>query len=260
MEAIFFLLSVACIVYFIIIVVYSGIGTAFCGVWIALAVVFALMGYFCIHSRRRRGGLPRRLPVFVFTSFFLAVGLFAFVMNLVVKEAVKAPQEGLSYVVVLGARVYPDRLSNTLKKRLDKAYAYYLENPGTRFVLSGGRGRDEVVPEAMAMYNYLHLQGIPEKNLLIEISSTSTKENLQYSARLIAEDKKRHYVSTWPKPMQIGILTSDFHVMRAVGIAKNLGYQNVSGIAAPSDSLLFLHSCVRECAAVVKDYLAGNLV
>ena len=260
METIFFLLSVACIVYFLVIVAYSGLSTSFCVVWVLLAGIFALMGYFCVRSRALKGGLPKRLPIFVFTSFFLAVALSAFIMNLVVKEAVKKPQPGLTYVVVLGARVYPDRLSNTLKKRLDRACAYYMENPETIFVLSGGRGKDEVVPEALAMYNYLHLQGIPEQNMLIEIASTDTLENIENSGRLITEDRNRHRGSYHPKEVSIGILTSDFHVMRAVAIAKKLGFQHVSGIAAPSDSLLFLHSCVRECAAVVKDYLMGNLV
>ena len=30
------------------------------------------------------------------------------------------------------------------------------------------------------------------------------------------------------------MVTSDFHVMRTVGIAKNAGYQNVEGLAAKS--------------------------
>lgn len=259
MEAIFFLLSVACIVYFIVIAAYSGLGTAFCGVWVFLAALFAVMGYFCIHRERSAGSLPKRLPVFVFTSFGLGVLLFAFIMNLVVQEAIKPAQPRLSYVVVLGAKVYPDRISKSLKNRLDRACAYYRENPRTKFILSGGQGRDEVVPEALAMYNYMHLQGVPEQNLLIEMSSQNTVENIRFSARVMEADKRSHYVSTWPNPMQVGILTNDFHVMRAVRIAKKQGYQNVSGIAAPSDSLLFLHMCVRECAAVVKDCVMGNL-
>ena len=239
---------------------YSGIGTAFCGVWVFLAVLFALMGYFCIHREKSAGSLPKRLPVFVFTSFGLGVLVFAFVMNLVVREAVKPAEEHLSYVVVLGTKVYPDRISKSLKNRLDRAVSYYQENPETRFVLSGGQGSDEVVPEALAMYNYMHLKGVPEQNMLIEMNSSNTVENIRNSASVIAADKKTHYISTWPAPMKVGILTSDFHVMRAVGIAKKQGYVNVSGIAAPSDSLLFLHMCVRECAAVVKDYLMGNLL
>ncbi|MDO4439107.1 MAG: YdcF family protein [Eubacteriales bacterium] len=259
MEAIFFLLSILCLVYFVIIVAYSGIGTAFCGVWIFFAAVLAMMGYFSMRKINKVGSLPKRLPVFVFTSFVLGVIVFSVIMNFVIKESRKAEKPGLNYVVVLGAKVYPDGISKSLKKRLDKAYEYHLENPDTIFVLSGGQGSDEVVPEALAMYNYLHLKGIPEEKLLIEMNSRNTLENIVFSKKQIDMDRKKHYYSAYPDPLSIGILTSDFHVMRAVKIAKKQGYKNVYGIAAPSDSILFVHMCVRESAAIIKDYLMGNL-
>lgn len=265
MEALFFLLSVACIVYFVVIVLYSGITTAFCGVWIFLAAVFAMMGYFCIHRGKNEGGLPKRLPVFVFTSFGLFAAIFAFTMNMVVKEAKKIPEQGLQYVIVLGAKVNPDGLSKSLKNRLDRAYAYYLENPRTKLILSGGQGSDEVVPEALAMYNYLHLRGVPEENMRIEMFSTSTAENIRFSKAEIEADLLRRLPGS-PKPRKeeealprVGIITSDFHVMRAAGIARKQGFAEVSGISAPTDSLLFVHMCVRECAAIIKDYIVGNL-
>ncbi|MEY8338726.1 YdcF family protein [Lachnospiraceae bacterium 62-35] len=61
------------------------------------------------------------------------------------------------------------------------------------------------------------------------------------------------------EPLHIGIVTSDFHVFRAKQIARKWGIPNISGIAAPSDLWLMPHYCVRECAAILKDKLMGNM-
>ena len=67
------------------------------------------------------------------------------------------------------------------------------------------------------------------------------------------------YMEVEDKPVQIGVLTSNFHVFRAVQIGKRCGIPEVYGIGAKSDAVLFLHLCVRECAAVLKDKLMGNM-
>ena len=42
-------------------------------------------------------------------------------------------------------------------------------------------------------------------------------------------------------------------------IAKKWGFENVYGISAQSDPVLFIHLCVRECASIVKDRIMGNM-
>ena len=268
MEAFFIFLSVLSLLYFLVIVVYSGIGTSFCGVWIFFALLFALMAGFCHRTKGQSGerGLPRRFPVAVFTSFGAGLCVFGALMFPVLKTA-KAPAEpGLSYVVVLGTKVYPDRLSNSLLKRLDRAYAYYRENPDTVLILSGGQGPDEPVPEALAMYNYLYRKGVPDWNMRVEIFSENTEENIRYSMLQIEMDRARRERTVWetydlpaPKEKRLGIITSDYHLYRASGIAKKEGIETVCPIAAPSDPVLFLHACVRESAAILKDHIMGNL-
>ena len=49
------------------------------------------------------------------------------------------------------------------------------------FVPSGGKGNDEVMPEAEAMQKYLIEQGISKKNILVENKSTNTIENTHSS-------------------------------------------------------------------------------
>ena len=58
---------------------------------------------------------------------------------------------------------------------------------------------------------------------------------------------------------RVAIATSDFHVFRALRIAKKQGLVDAIGIPAKSDRILFVSYYVRECLAVVKDFLVGNI-
>ena len=62
----------ACILYFMLIAAYSGISTSYIGIWLCLAAVFILMGFFGRKRERKREGMPRMLPVFIYTTFFMA--------------------------------------------------------------------------------------------------------------------------------------------------------------------------------------------
>ena len=59
--------------------------------------------------------------------------------------------------------------------------------------------------------------------------------------------------------VRVGVLTSNFHVLRAKAIARNIGFTNVGSVSVPSAPVLFLHLCVRECFAVLKDQFVGNM-
>ena len=259
MEAIFLFFSFACLIYFVIIVIYSGIGTSFCGIWLFFAAASGLMAYFCARTPMNRERLPRRLPVAVFTTFFAGVAAFLCLMIPVMRAARVPAEQGLPYVVVLGAKVEQDGLSTSLRKRLETACAYHKENPETIFILSGGKGKDEPVPEALAMYNYLYEQGVPARNMRIEMFSESTVENIRYSLAQIDVEMEMRYRGKDPDRIPIGILSSDFHIFRAMKIAETEGCSEPRPIAAPSDSILFLHLCVRECAAILKDHILGNI-
>ena len=125
--------------------------------------------------------------------------------------------------------------------------AYLEENPGTIAVVSGGRGPGEDITEAEVMKEYLLLHGIDEKRILVETDSTTTSENLDYTGKLIDREKK------------VGLVTNNFHIYRALKMAKKQGYTNVSGLAAPSDPLYQIHYLVREFFAMIKAVARGDI-
>ena len=256
MSVIFFLLAIVCLVYFGVIVSYSGIGTEYCWIWIAVAAVFIMMGVFHYAEKKDRDGMPHMIPIFVYTTFVVAALFTAMIMASVIGEAKAEPADGCDYVCVIGERVYEDGISTTLKYRLDRTVEYYNENPGTMFILSGGMTKNDVVPEALAMYNYLVMMGVPENHLIIDTFSQSTSDSVKVSLKLIEQDQKVRMV---PPPVMIGIITSDYNQMRAVHVAAKEYQDKVYSIPAGSDRVMFPHQCAVEVMMVAKDYMVGNI-
>ena len=61
------------------------------------------------------------------------------------------------------------------------------------------------------------------------------------------------------KPLQICVLTSNFHLFRAMKIGEKCGFEHLYGVASSSDPILFVHLCVREGMAILKDKFLGNM-
>lgn len=268
------ILAVVCLVYYVVIIVYSGFSTSFAFIWLLASGFFFLVAAGARYAHLHPKKLPLWMPVSAATFFGACVAVFVTVEVLVFMGVASADVPNLDYVIVLGAKVNEDEISNSLKKRLDKAIEYSQANPETMLILSGGQGPDEPMAEARAMYDYLLYNGVPAEQMAMETISTSTVENIAYSKVMIDEIQrvKRErqaremmpiapgpYVVAEDKPLQIGVLTSNFHVFRARMIAEKWGIPGIYGIASESDMLLFPHLCVRECAAILKDRLMGNM-
>lgn len=150
------------------------------------------------------------------------------------------------YAVVLGAKVNGTTPSLALQFRLEAAYEYAITYPHIQLILSGGQGPGEDCSEAKAMYNYLVDRGIDTERLLVEDQSTSTYENLLYSAKLL--------------PMgvsNITIISSDFHLKRAQMLANALDLQ-ADVVAAKTPSVVEGKLRFRERLALLKTKIVGK--
>ena len=163
--------------------------------------------------------------------------------------------------------------TQAVRKRLDMAYEYSLNNPDTVFVLSGTKSKTEPVTEAEAMAKYLIDRGVDPERLYIEIQSRSTKENIIYSKALIEhkvggktrvsecimEDGFGKVLLAEDKPKKIGIITSDFHCFRAKTLAYKCGLESVYTMGAATDPILYLNFSLRESIAILLEKFMGNI-
>ena len=97
------------------------------------------------------------------------------------------------------------------------------------------------------MADYLVAHGLEEGRVTREDRSTTTAENVRNSAGLLGRDAS------------VAIVTNDFHLYRALRIAEKNGLPGAFGLAAPTNPLYLPQATLRECAALVKDFLVGNL-
>ena len=190
MAVVFGILGILCLMYYGVIVIYSGAGTSFSAIWIILALGFFAAAAVMKFYPRVRDKIPVQLEVAVITFFSAIAFIFVVVELMMGFSAISFQKESVNYVIVLGAQVRGNKISRTLERRLDKAVEYAAYHPNTVFVLSGGQGDDEDVTEASAMYRYMKSRGVPDYQLLLEESSRSTYENMVYSKILITERER----------------------------------------------------------------------
>lgn len=156
------------------------------------------------------------------------------------------PSYDKDYIIILGCRIRPDgTLYPLIRGRVDKAIEFYrtqLKKTGKAayFVPSGGQGGDEIMPEAQAMKNYLVEQGIPEEMILPETASTTTKENMQFSKKII--DARTENAS-------VIFSTTSYHVFRSGIIASEAGI-NIDGIGSRTKWYFWPNAFLREAAGL----------
>ena len=98
------------------------------------------------------------------------------------------------------------------------------------------------MPEAEAMAKYLIAKGIPEADILKDPASVNTNQNLANAAELLRP---------LPQVKKVLIVTSDYHVPRAMALAKDQGY-DACGMGSPCKPEYWLKNHAREALAWCK--------
>ncbi|MCL2514295.1 MAG: YdcF family protein [Oscillospiraceae bacterium] len=152
-------------------------------------------------------------------------------------------------IIVLGAGIRGEQVTRTLAYRLNKAAEYSEKNPGAAIVVSGGRGAQENITEALAMEKYLISKGVPAEKIIKEERAASTYENFLYSKEIL--DGLFEY------PYKTAVATNSFHVFRAVKLAGKTGLA-VTHCGAKIDWYSVPVNYSRECLAVLKMLILGK--
>lgn len=231
------IIATLCIVYGFIVKA-AGSGTGFYIIWFAIAVVFAGFGIAAHFNLWSRIPFGVRIAVVVLCGIFLLS--FVIIEGCVVRHMHDKGEDRLDYIIVLGAQVRQNGPSIVLQYRLDEAVKYLNDNPDTMCIVSGGQGYNEPRTEAQGMAEYLEKKGIAKTRILMETESTTTAQNISNSMQYIREGAT------------VGIVTNNFHIFRALQIAKKQGLTQVCGIAAKSKALYLPNNMLREYLAEIK--------
>ncbi len=253
MYFIWLILAIICIIYYAICATYAGAGSSFIFVWLILTAFFAII--FELRWLTVKGiiNIPSVVTKLMIGIIIAGAICFAGLEGLIVSEMVKKPDTDCEYVIVLGCQVRGLRITKSLRKRLDKTIEYVngIENDNSEkyitIIVSGGQGNGEDISEAQAMYDYLVQNGISKDRIIREDKSTNTEENFRFSESYIQD-----------KSAKVGIVTNNFHIYRAKKLARAKGLENITGIPASSDNILFINYMVRESIGVIKDFICGN--
>jgi len=167
----------------------------------------------------------------------------------ILRAALSAPAGDAPYVIVLGAAVYGQTPSISLRHRSDRAVEHLRANPAALAVLSGGQGEGEDISEAECMRRYLREKGVPESRILLEDKSTSTLENLTFSRAVIegAGGDSSH----------VAVVSSSYHLYRAKRMAAALGMA-AEGLPSTGGYPVYMTGMyLREAVAVWKLWVMG---
>ena len=186
----------------------------------------------------------RRLKRLTGAALALVLALFLTAEIPILYTALTAAESDAPYVIVLGAAVYGETPSISLRHRCDRAREHLKANPAAVAVLSGGQGEGEDISEAECMGRYLKSKGVNEGRMLLEDRSTSTLENLTFSKQAIEQ--------AGGDPSRVAIVSSSYHLYRACRMASALGMEADGLRSADGCPVYMAGMYLREALAVWK--------
>ncbi|MFR6145050.1 vancomycin high temperature exclusion protein [Neglectibacter timonensis] len=166
----------------------------------------------------------------------------ASVQDRILTEEQAAELEEIDCVLVLGCGLEADGSpSPMLHDRLQQGVALYQKEAAPKLLVSGDHGREEY-DEVNAMKRFAEEQGVPSEDVFMDHAGFSTYESV-YRARDIFQVRR------------MVIVTQEYHLSRALYIAKRLG---IEAWGVPADPRTYSGQTARDLREILardKDFL-----
>lgn len=166
----------------------------------------------------------------------------ASVQDRILTEEQAAELEEIDCVLVLGCGLEADGSpSPMLHDRLQQGVALYQKEATPKLLVSGDHGREEY-DEVNAMKRFAEEQGVPSEDVFMDHAGFSTYESV-YRARDIFQVRR------------MVIVTQEYHLSRALYIAKRLG---IEAWGVPADPRTYSGQTARDLREILardKDFL-----
>jgi vancomycin permeability regulator SanA len=191
-----------------------------------------------------------KLAVKVAVALLAAVVLYLSVTFVQVWRAARHDQaRPAEAIVVFGTAQYNGVPSPVLAARLDHAIELYEKDLAPVIVVTGGNQPGDQFTEATASANYLIQRGVPDEDVLREVSGTSSWQSLAAAANFL-DDRDITEV----------LLVSDpFHSLRIRAMASELGLDAHSSPTktSPIRGMTEARYMARETVAVAVGRIVG---
>ena len=145
------------------------------------------------------------------------------------------------YAIVLGLALENGKPAPDLLQRLDTAREYLEKHPETRLILTGGNADESGKSEAAVMGDILVQHGVPENKLIFEEQGYNTADNFSNIKGMISAGDP------------VVVISSNYHMDRAVLTASEGGFTHVMRLPASSDCLTFGANIFSEAVLELND-------
>ena len=150
------------------------------------------------------------------------------------------------HAIVLGLALENGKPTDDLLKRLNTAQAYLEKYPEAQLILTGGNADGSGRTEAVVMRDILTERGIVNERMILEDQAKSTKDNFRNTAQIIDPGEP------------VVLISSNYHMDRAVQTAENAGFSDVLRLPAPSSLLGFGANVIYEVVLELNELTLGK--
>lgn len=211
----------------------------------AVLLVFALDVRFNLFTRWKSrilkaiGWVPRAVII------LLSAGILFFCGKVITGSMINTAGQA-DYAIVLGLALENGEPAPDLVARLDTAKAYLEKYPEARLILTSGNADESGRTEADVMRDILTEKGVPEDRMILEDQAETTKENFSNIAGMISGDEP------------VVMISSDYHMDRAVRNAGEAGFSHVMRLPAPSGFFAYGANMLSEIVLNLNDLIKSK--
>lgn len=208
----------------------------------------------------------KRIFISVFTKCFFSFFILFLLFNILYEKNELVGKIKYDYVIVFGCGIRENKTA-MINSRIDNAVEYSKIDDRCKFVLTGAKGADEPMAEAIYMFKYMVDRGVSEDRILIDTYSFNTYDNIKNSLTLIVDDvmdrNPREHIISRPFDrknkeqfdldfLNIGFMSSEFHLTRIVMMAKKMGIHKPYVIKCTTSLFYKPYMYIRETLSMLK--------
>lgn len=216
---------------------------------------------------------PSAVHIFIKISsaLFFGLSIMLIFFNIMYIKPTLPDGQKYDYIIVFGAGITGK--NEIMNSRINTAITYAKKYTRCKFILTGAKGDNEPIEEAYYMMKYMVDRGVSEDRIITEPFSVNTYQNIANSLELLKIDLKKRNArdNIIKRPfiskkgiydldfINIGFMSSEFHLTRIVMMAKKDGINYAYAIPCNTNPLYVLYMYVRENLSLFKSFVLSQV-